>query len=373
MRQFKMIATSLLGIEGIVADDLRRMGAENVQAQNGRVSFEGGFDTLIRANLRSCCSERILIEMGEFKAFTFDELFEKTKVLPWENWIGKKDAFPVSGRSLSSKLFSVPDCQSIIKRAVVERLKSVYSIPWFEETGAKYQIRFLIMKDTVTLMIDSSGEGLHKRGYRNKSALDAPIKETLAAAICDIVRVRPESTVYDPFCGSGTLLIESAFRAMRIAPGLLRKFACENWDIPKSVFREERELTQGLIRNECGFRAIGSDIDEEAVRLTVLNARKAIVSNRITASAKSIKDFQPEGDMGVVICNPPYGERLLDISEARKLYRILGDKCEKKKGWSYAVISSDEEFETHFGRKADKRRKLYNGMIQCQLYMFFKG
>lgn len=371
MQNLKMVAPCLFGIESVVASDLKRMGAEKVVSQNGRVTFEGDFEILARANIQSYCAERILIELGSFDAYTFDELFEKTKALPWENWIGKRDAFPVKGKSINSSLKSIPDCQKIIKKAVVKRLEMKYQIPWFEESGTKYQIQFFIIKDNVSLMIDTSGESLYKRGYRENSVL-APIKETLAAAICDIVRVRPNSVVYDPFCGSGTFLIESAYRAMRIAPGLRRSFACEEWHhIPKDVFMRERARANDFIRTDCDFHAYGSDIDADAVSLTIQNAKKAIISKRIDAECISIEDINFSGDRGLVICNPPYGERLLDIDQARKLYKKLGEKCIERDGWSYAIISPDEEFEDYFGRKANKKRKLYNGMIQCNLYIYF--
>ncbi|MDR1563478.1 MAG: class I SAM-dependent RNA methyltransferase [Oscillospiraceae bacterium] len=373
MENIRMVAPCLFGTEGIVAQDLKRMDARNVQAENGRVFFEGDFNILARANIRSSCAERILIELGSFKAESFDELFEGTKALPWENFLGKRNAFPVKGRSITSKLSSLPSCQSIIKKAIAERLSAAYQIPWFEETGSKQQVQFFIFKDKVSLMLDTSGDGLHKRGYR-ASSVEAPIKETLASAICDTVRIFPDSIVYDPLCGSGTLLIEAAYRAMRIAPGIKRRFACEKWDnIPASVFKEERELAKSLIKKDACFHAFGGDIDPQAIALTLENAAKAAVPQRISAAQEDIKDLSLTGEKGTLICNPPYGERLLDIESARELYKILGEKCIPKKGWSYAIISPDEEFEQHFGRKANRQRKLYNGMIECRLYVYYSG
>ncbi len=361
-----------MGIEGLVAGELRRMEAENVAAENGRVFFEGDENMLVRANL--CCryAERICIVMGRFKARTFDELFEKTKALPWERWIGKSDAFPVKGSSLNSQLHSVPDCQKIIKKAVVERLKSKYRLEWFEETGSVHRIQFLIMKDSVLMMLDTSGAGLHKRGYRPNGAV-APIRETLAAAISDIGYVRSYSHVIDPFCGSGTILIESALKALNVAPGLRRSFAAEDWrTIPDDLWRSERTRAKDLINRDAEFSACGYDADGKMIDLARDNAYKAGMSKRIRFERRDIADFERDGERGVVVCNPPYGERLMDLDSAREIYRTMGEKFERHSGWSYAVICSDEDFERYFGRDCDKQRKLYNGMIKCRLYMYFK-
>lgn len=367
-----MAAPCLLGLEGLAAGELRRMDAENVAAENGRVFFEGDESMLVRANLSCRYSERICIVMGRFDAHTFDELFEKTKALPWERWIDKSDAFPVKGSSLNSKLHSVPDCQKIIKKAVVERLKAKYSLGWFEETGALHRIQFLIMKDNVLLMIDTSGAGLHKRGYRPNGAI-APIKETLAAAMSDIAFVRSYSHVIDPCCGSGTILIESAMKALNIAPGLRRSFVSENWRaVSQDIWREERKRAQDLIKRDAEFSACGYDIDGSVIELARDNAYKAGMSKRIKFERRDISEFKLDGERGVVVCNPPYGERLLDTDSARKIYQTMGERFERRSGWSYAVITPDEEFEQFFGRKCDKQRKLYNGMLQCRLYMYFK-
>lgn len=372
MDNFKLVCPCLLGIEGLVADELRQMEAQNVEPQNGRVVFDGTDEMLARANLNSRYSERVLIQVGSFPARSFEELFQAVKALPWERWINKNDAFPVKGRSLNSKLTSIPDCQSIIKKAVVERLKQKYNVSWFEESGALVQIQFLIMKDQVSIMIDTSGAGLHKRGYRANST-EAPIKETLAAAMVHLSRVRRDANFIDPFCGSGTLLIEAALYALNIAPGLQRHFSAERWDtIDKGIWQKEKMRAQELIRRDSSFMAHGYDTDGAAVSLTQENARKAGVIANIRAEKRSIEDFKSDGEYGCVICNPPYGERLLDIRQAEELYRTMGRVFEQKHGWSYSVISPDETFEDCFGRKADRRRKLYNGMIKCQYYMFYK-
>ena len=368
-----MTAICLFGIEGILADELRRMGAEDVAADNGRVDFYGDFSLLARANIGSRFAERIMINVGEFTALSFSDLFDGVKALPWENYIGKDDAFPVTGWSLNSKLFSIPDCQSIIKKAVVERLKTKYGASWFSEAGAEHKIRFSILKDNVTVMLDTSGEGLHKRGYRRQGN-EAPIKETLAAAMCDLARIYPDTRLFDTFCGSGTILIEAALMATKTAPGLRRFFAAERFDfIPKTVWQEERMSAQDKILHDIDFTATGFDIDEKAVALTLQNAKKAGVAKYVKASVADVRDFKmPEG-RSLLITNPPYGERLLDIREAEELYKVMGERFEKEQGKKYFVISPHDEFEKFFGRTADKRRKLYNGMIKCQCYMYFKG
>lgn len=372
MDTFQMVAPCLLGLEGLVADELRRMNMKNVQPENGRVVFEGDYASLARANIGSRYSERILVLLNTFSAHSFEDLFQGVLAIPWENWLEKEAAFPVKGRSLDSKLASVPDCQKIIKKAVVERMKRHYRLDWFTETGSPHQIQFLILKDKVSIMLDASGMGLHKRGYRENSTV-APIKETLAAAMADLSHVRPYSRVVDPFCGSGTILIESALKAMKIAPGLRRRFAAERWScMPEAVWREEREYAQNQIDRTAEFQAYGYDIDPQAISLTEENAKKAGVGARIHLMQRDIRDFSEELEKAAIICNPPYGERLLDMEQSRELYKIMGDKFFKRDGYSYTVISPDDRFEDMFGRPADKRRKLYNGMIKCQVYMYFK-
>ncbi len=371
--EIKMAAPCLFGTESILADELRRMGAADVTAENGRVLFGGDFNILARANICSRYAERILITVGFFKATSFTELFDNVKALPWENYIGVKDAFPVNGSSLNSELHSLPDCQSIIKKAIVERLKLKYNISWFEETGAIYKIRFSILKDNVTVMIDTSGDGLHKRGYRRNSN-DAPLKETLAASMCDLARIYPDTKLYDPFCGSGTILIEAAMKAANIAPGLRRAFSAERFGfIPKKVWQEERMRAQDGILHGIDFAVYGSDIDPDCVELTIANAKKAGVEKYVNAAVSDIRDLKLPEERCLVITNPPYGERLLDIKRAEELYGVMGKVFKPEQGKKYFVISPHDEFEKLFGRPADKRRKLYNGMIKCQLFMYFKS
>lgn len=368
----QMVAPCLLGLEGLVADELKFMEAENVSAENGRVFFEGDENILARANINSRYAERILIVLDRFKAVTFEELFQGVKALAWSEFIGSADTFPVKGYSINSLLHSVPDCQKIIKKAVVESLKEDYNTSWFEESGPVHQIQFSIMKDNVTIMLDTTGRGLHKRGYRPE-ANDAPIRETLAAALCNLSRLRHYHTLYDPFCGSGTILIEGAMMAHNIAPGINRNFECDRWGfLPESAWKQERERCHDIIKTDTDFVAFGSDIDFHALELTMNNAKRIKVDKFLRLETKDIKDFNPTTEKGTLITNPPYGERMLDIRQAEKLYRIMGDKFISKRGWSYGIISPDEEFEKVFGKKADKRRKLYNGMIKCQYYMYFK-
>ena len=369
----QFVIPCLLGLEGPIAEELRAMDAQNVQAENGRVLFTGDEAMLARANICSRFAERIQILVGSFTARSFEDLFQGTKSLPWEEWIPQDDAFPVKGYSINSTLFSVSDCQSIIKKAVVERLKSRYKLQWFPETGPVHQIQFSIMKDVVSLLIDTSGFGLHKRGYRLQ-AVGAPLKETLAAALCSVSRLRPYHTMYDPMCGSGTIAIEGALMAMQIAPGLHRNFAAERWEnLNQSVWERERARARSLEKRDCDFYCYASDVDASVLEIAHANAERAGVADKIRFFKADVRAFRAQTDRGTLICNPPYGERLLDISEAEELYRGMGRVFVPRHGWSYSIISPSETFEKSFGRKADKRRKLYNGMIKCDLYMYYKG
>lgn len=373
MELFNMVAPCLFGTESIAAGELRRMGIEDIEVQNGRVLFKGDANMLARANINSRFCERIYINVGEFSAESFEELFQGVKALEWENFIGKEDAFPVNGWSIDSALHSIPDCQKIVKKAIVERLKSKYSVSWFNETGCEYKIRFSILKNHVTLMIDTSGEPLHKRAYRRNST-EAPIKETLAASMCDLARIYPDTVIYDPFCGSGTILIEAALMATKTAPGLRRFFAAERFGfINSSVWQSERARATDLIQRNIEFKAYGFDIDPKAVELTLANAKKAGVEKYISVSRADVADFKMQDGRTLVVTNPPYGERLLDLKQAEQLYKTMGQVFIKEDFKKYYIISPHDEFETFFGRKADKKRKLYNGMLKCQLFMYNGG
>ncbi len=374
MDKLKISCPCLFGLESVLSGEMKRMGAENIVAEDGRVTFEGTFEDAARANLCLRTAERVQIIMAEFEAKSYEELFQGTLNAPWEEFIGRKDAFPVKGRTVKSQLHSMSDCQSIIKKAVVKRLEGVYHQSWFDETGAVVQIQFMLLKDRIMLMLDTSGTGLHKRGYR-KNSVDAPIKETIAAGIADLAHVYPDSIVCDPMCGSGTLIIESAMKALNIAPGINRHFAAEQWGCwPSGIWRQGRARCIDEIRRDATFEAYGSDIDADAVRLTLENAADAGVMDRIHVEQRDVRKFEfPKAEHRlIVLCNPPYGERLLDIKEAEALYRELGKVLVAGVGRSFNIISPHDEFEALFGRKADRRRKLYNGMIKCQLYMYFK-
>ena len=359
------------GLESVLSSEIRRMGGENVQVTDGRVTFDGDENLIARSNIGLRTAERVQLVLGRFEARSFEELFQGVRKIPFEDYIGRKDAFPVkSGWALKSQLHSIPDCQSIIKKAIVTRLQEAYGVHWFEESGPTCAIEFSIHHDQVMISLDTTGVGLHKRGYRRSSVI-APIKETLAAGIIDIAHVYPDSQLYDPFCGSGTLLIEAAMHAMRIAPGLRRRFSAEKWSwLPQKVWQQERHRAFDLIQRDATFHAYGSDIDPEAVELAQHNAKQAGVDARIEVVQRDIKDFFIPKEKGVVICNPPYGERLLDHESAQALYRAMGRTLGKSSLRQY-YLTSDEEFERFYGYRADKRRKLYNGMLRCELYSFF--
>ena len=369
----KFCCPCLFGLESVLSAEIRDIGGENVVADNGKVCFTGDESMIAKANLWLRTAERVLLVMGEFPARTFEELFNHVREIDFSKYIKSDYAFTVTGWSLNSDLSSVPACQSIIKKAVVKSLSDVYNISWFEESGPLVQIRFSIMKNVASITLDTSGTPLHKRGWRAQSN-EAPIKETLAAGIVSLARLYDDSNVYDPFCGSGTLVIEAALKALNIAPGINRHFAFEKWlDGGSALLTNERKKAVAAVKRDATFKAYASDIDPECVRLTMENARKAGVASRIKAEERDVKDFSISTERGVVFTNPPYGERLLDIQKANELYKVMGGVFEKRHGLSYYVISPSEEFEQHFGSKADKKRKLYNGMIKCDVFMYFKN
>lgn len=365
------IAPCLFGLESLVAEELKEMDFTNVRNENGRVLFEGDASLLPRANICSRFAERILVDVKRFNATTFDELFEGVKSIQWSDYLDVDSAFPVKGWSLNSELKSIPDCQKIIKKAIASSMNESYGISWFEESGAMHQIQFSILKNEVTVMIDTTGVGLHKRGYR-PVANEAPIKETLAAAMCKLARLRDNHTLYDPFCGSGTILIEGVMLATNVKPGFRRGFVSEQWSgIPHTAWQNERARALDGVKKDTDFMAYGSDIDENAIELTHRNSTHFGLRKKIKLKTCDFKDFSPETEMGTVICNPPYGERMLDIKQAEELYREMGQIFCEKHGWSYNIISADEEFERIFGKRARKRRKLYNGMIKCTYFSYF--
>ena len=364
-----LCAPCLFGLEGPLGNELRHMDMENVAPENGRVYFTGDESAVARANIRSRFAERVLIVLGRFPAHSFDELFEGVRALPWERFIPRDGAFPVKGHSLGSALHSVPDCQKIVKKAVVERLRSVYGLSWFSEEGEIFPIQFAIMKNEAALYIDTSGTGLHKRGYR-PAQVAAPLRETLAAAIVDIARYRGRGDFCDPFCGSGTIAIEAALAALNRAPGSRREFAAEAWRcLPRGIWQAERSNARS--REYSGdYHIFASDIDPRAVALARENARRAGVEKYIDFSVADARDFSRQTENGTLCTNPPYGERLLEKEAAAELMRAFGKTMRKTENWKTYVISSLENFENVYGKRADKRRRLYNGMIPCQLYMY---
>ena len=367
---YHMIAPCYFGTESAAAFDFKRAGAQNVAVTDGRVAFDGNEDVLAAANLWSRCAERVLILLATAAVTTFDELFDAVSAVPWEEFIPADGAFPVKGSSLSSQLSSVPACQSIVKKAVVERLKRGHKTALLPETGALYKVRFSIRKNVAEIMLDTSGDGLHKRGYRRNATL-APIKETLAAAMIDLGRIYPDTRAEDPFCGSGTLIIEAALKAANIAPGLRRRFAAEQYAfIPAEAWRRQRQKALDEVRRDCTFQGVGCDVDPAAIAVAQANAKKAGVEKLCSFSVADVADFAPQPG-AMVFTNPPYGERLGDLAGAARLEQTLGRRLREYPVRGAYIITADAQFEQNFGRKAKRRRKLYNGMIPCQVYMYF--
>ena len=371
MSKIQLIATSTFGIEAVVGRELIKLGYGDQHVENGKVTFAGDESAICRTNLWLRASDRVLVKMGEFKALTFEELFQQTKVLPWDEWIPEDAEFPVDGKSIDSKLASVPDCQAIVKKAVVEKLRQKYRRDWFDESGPLYRIEVGLLKDMATLTIDTSGAGLHKRGYR-KLVSSAPLKETLAASMIMISRWNHERVLIDPLCGSGTIPIEAALIGKNIAPGLKRSFTAEKWgNIPAALWKQAREEALDSVRSDRELRIQGSDIDDEVMSLARYHAREAGVEKEIHFQRMPVSDISSRYKYGFIICNPPYGERIGETKEVEKLYRQMGTVFKGLDSWSYYVLTSHPQFEALFGRRADKKRKLYNGRIMCNYYQFF--
>lgn len=370
MSRLHLIATCAFGVEAVVGKELKRLGYEDQFAENGRVTFAGDELAICRSNLWLRSAERVLLKIGEFEAVSFEELFENTKALPWYDWIPENGEFPVDVTTIDSKLFSVSDCQAIIKKAVVEKMKQKYNREWFDETGPRYKIEAAILKDWVTISIDTSGIGLHKRGYR-KLVSDAPLKETLAAAMIQISRWKEDRVLVDPFCGSGTIPVEAALIGRNIAPGLNRGFISETWkNIPEKLWKNARQEARDVIRKES-LLIRGSDISDEVMSLARYHSKQAGVEHDIHLQRMPVAEIKSSYKYGFVICNPPYGERMGEMKEVEKLYRQMGQVFGRLDTWSFYVLTSHMGFEKFFGRKANKKRKLYNGMIMCNYYQFF--
>lgn len=368
---YNLTAPCHFGLEKTLSFEIKRAGGENIRASDGRVDFTGDESVIARANITCSVAERIGIILDSFTANTFDDIFEHLKRVPIEEYAGKNDKIHiVKGHSLNSKLTSIPAIQRTMKKALVIRMQEKYKINTLPETGVTLPIHFLLMKNQITVTLDTSGVGLHKRGYRAKSNA-APIKETLAAGIIDLARVRGTDTVIDPFCGSGTILIEAAFKAANIAPCLNRNFAAMEWGFSdKRVWADAFDEAREAIRKDCPFSAFGYDIDRDAVELTRENAWKAGVDKYIKAERRAVKDFVYPEERVKIITNPPYAERMGDISEAKEIYKTMGKRMLPLGDNELYAITSVEDFETIFGEKASKNRKLYNGMLMCRLYSY---
>ena len=367
------VATCLFGLESLLGEEIEKLGYKRTETIDGRISFIGDENAIAKCNINLRFAERVYIKVGEFEALTFDDLFEGTKNLEWEKWIGKADEFPVRGHSIKSALFSVPDCQKIIKKAVVSRLSKVYGISWFEEKGIKYQIDFFLFKNRATLMIDTSGTPLHKRGYRPQT-IEAPIRETLACALAKLSRPREDVLFWDPFCGSGTIAIEAAMLMTNRAPGLDRAFISQTFpQFDKDIWKNERDEARSKIIIDSHFEAYASDINPDSVILATECARHAGVHKNMKIFERDALTISTEGRRGTIVCNPPYGERLFTKKETDDLYRKMGKHFKTLDKWQIYVITSYEDFQYFYGRKADKVRKLYNGMIPCYFYQFFKN
>jgi putative N6-adenine-specific DNA methylase len=367
---YRLVATCGFGLESVLSYEIRHLGFENVEVSDGRIFFDADEYGIARANIWLRTAERVLIVLDEYPAADFDALYDGAYAADWSSVLSSKDAFPVKGYSLSSKLTSIPACQSVLKKAIVEKLKVQYDTQFLPERGTEKKIRFSIVKDRCTLMLDTSGDGLHKRGYR-PLLNEAPIRETLAAGICDLARVYDDSKVHDPFCGSGTLVIEAAMRALNMAPGLNRKFAAEDYDIVgREIFDEVRAEAMSQMKKDIPFRGTGSDIDENAVKIARENAVRAGVADYCSFSVADARQLVPE-EGSLIITNPPYGERLSSPEEAERLCSDFGKRVNGGSQRGTYVISSLPDFEKHFGAPASRRRKLYNGMIPCQLFMYF--
>ena len=368
----QLIASTTFGLEAVVSRELKQLGYEQQSTEDGKVTFEGDAAAIARANLWLRSAERVLIQVGQFEALDFGELFDRTNALPWEDWLPENAYFPVRGKSVRSQLHSVPDCQAIVKKAIVERLKQRYHKVWFQENGPDYTVEVALLKDRATLTIDTTGSGLHKRGYR-KLVGEAPLKETLAAAMTQLSYWNPSRMLLDPFCGSGTIPIEAALIGRGIAPGLNREFVAEGWPlISPKIWSEMRDEARAAIRPKLDAPIIGSDIDPNAVKLAKHHAQLAGVAADIRFETRDFakataNELLPYGCM---VTNPPYGERMGELDEAEELYARLGAFCNRLDAWSIYVLTSHKEFERLFGGRCDRRRKLFNGRIECTYYQY---
>jgi putative N6-adenine-specific DNA methylase len=369
MAEYTLIATSSFGLESIVAYELKKLGYSDLVVENGRVAFKGQETDIARCNLWLRCADRVLIKVAEFEARDFEELFQGTGRVGWPDIIPVDGKMHVTGKSVGSQLASVSDCQSIVKKAVVEAMKKKYHTDWFEETGPVYKIEVSLLKDKATLTIDTTGPGLHKRGYRTDTG-QAPLRETLAAGLVLLSRWNPDRILADPLCGSGTIVIEAALIGKNIAPGLKRNFVSEGWEIiPGKVWDAAREEARNGIR-DLDFRVLGSDSDGSVLTKARENAIHAGVADFIAFQKMPVGEFRSHKKYGYVICNPPYGLRMGEEGIVEDLYRSMGEMYRKLDSWSLFVLTAHPDFQKLFGKKADKNRKLYNGDIKCYYYQY---
>ena len=370
MNSIELIATCAFGLEAVVSRELKQLGYRDQTVEDGRIRFVADEAAICRTNLWLRSADRVLIQIGSFDVTDFGELFDRTNALPWGDWLPITAQFPVRGKSVRSKLHSVPDCQAIVKKAIVERLKQKYRRNWFDETGATYSIEVSILKDRATLSIDTSGHGLHKRGYR-KLLGAAPLRETLAAALVQLSYWNRDRPLIDPLCGTGTIPIEAALIGRNIAPGLNRSFAAEQWErIPISHWYDARTQAHDEIRDSLAFTLIGTDHDAKVLGLARFHADQAGVADSIHWQEKPLSALTTKRHYGCVICNPPYGERMGEQTEVESLYRQMAKVLHPMDTWSFYVLTSNARFEHLFDRKATRRRKLYNGRIECTFYQF---
>jgi len=371
MENIRLIATATFGLEAIVKRELQNLGYTDIKVFDGQASFPAGKEAIARTNIWLRTADRILLQIGEFQALTFDELFTKTKALPWGDWITVDGKFTVNGKSIKSKLFSISDCQAIVKKAVVEKLKEKYPVDWFAETGPEFTIQVALLNDTATLTIDTSGVGLHKRGYRREAG-SAPLKETLAAAMIQLSYWRKDRLLLDPFCGSGTIPIEAAMIGRNIAPGLQRKFASEKWpSLPDSSWKKARTEAFNAIDQEGSIRIFASDIDPKIIRIAKENAIQAGVDDCIDFAVKPFANSKPQMQFGVLVTNPPYGERLGKQKEIQEIYQAIGHLFRADPTWSVYILTAEENFEKLYGVAAQRRRKLYNGNSKVNYYQYY--
>jgi putative N6-adenine-specific DNA methylase len=371
MADYTLVATATFGVESIVADELKGLGYTDLSVENGRVSFPGGLRDIARCNIALRYADRLLILMSAFEATDFEELFQQTRAVAWEELIPADGKMHVIGKSVGSKLRSVPDCQAIVKKAVVEAMKRKYHGSWFPETGPVYKIEVALAHDRATLTVDTSGPGLHKRGYRTGSG-EAPLKETLAAAMVLLSRWQPGRELADPFCGSGTIPIEAALIGRHIAPGIARSFVAETWPTSRaSLWQEAREEARSLIAAGApAFRILASDADGAVLKAARENAEAAGVADAIAFQKQPVDQFRSGRKYGCIVCNPPYGERTGDIREVERIYRTMGEVYSRLDCWSLFALAPHARFERLFGRRAERKRKLFNGNIQCYLYQY---